>query len=47
MTDGLVHLSKDDRELLGVLAHEAGHIARRHGVRHLLQSSAVTAFIAW
>jgi Zn-dependent protease with chaperone function len=47
VTDGLVTLAKDDREILAVLAHEAGHIARRHGVRHLLQSSAITAFIAW
>lgn len=47
VTDGLVTLAKDDREILAVLAHESGHIARRHGVRHLLQSSAITAFIAW
>jgi Zn-dependent protease with chaperone function len=42
-----VTLAKDDREILGVLAHEAGHIERRHGLRQLLQNSTVTLFIAW
>jgi Zn-dependent protease with chaperone function len=47
VTDGLVTLAKDAREILGVLAHEAGHIERRHGLRQLLQNSTVTLFIAW
>jgi Zn-dependent protease with chaperone function len=47
VTDGLVTLAKDDREILGVLAHEAGHVDRRHGLRQLLQNSTVTLFIAW
>jgi peptidase M48-like protein len=47
LTDGLVTLAKDDREILAVLAHEAGHVERRHGVRQWLQNSVVTLFIAW
>lgn len=47
VTDGLVTLAKDDREILGVLAHEAGHVEQRHGIRQLLQNSAITLFVAW
>jgi len=47
VTDGLVALVRDDRELLAVLAHEAGHIARRHVMRMLLQRSVVTLWVAW
>ena len=39
ITDGLVTLAHDDREILGVLAHEAGHVERRHGLRGIVQSS--------
>jgi Zn-dependent protease with chaperone function len=47
VTDELIALAKDDRELLAVLAHEAGHIARRHTMRMLLQRSVVTLWVAW
>ena len=47
LTDGIVSLAQDDRELLAVLAHEAGHVQRRHGVRHLLQNSVVALLITW
>jgi Zn-dependent protease with chaperone function len=47
VTDGLVALVHDDRELVAVLAHEAGHIARRHVMRMLLQRSVVTLWVAW
>lgn len=40
-TDQLVKLAERDEELLGVLAHEIGHIDRRHGLRQVLQSSAL------
>lgn len=40
MTDELVALSQDPRELTAVLAHEVGHVAHRHSLRMLLQSSA-------
>jgi Zn-dependent protease with chaperone function len=47
LSDALVALARDDDEVLGVLAHEAGHVAARHGVRNVLQSSAVTLFVTW
>ena len=45
VTDALVALARDDREILGVLAHEAGHIEHRHGMRLVLQGSAVALLI--
>ena len=45
VTDGLVELAKNDEEIVGVLAHEVGHIDRRHSVRNLIQSSIVTGVI--
>jgi Zn-dependent protease with chaperone function len=47
MTDGLVALARDDRELVAVLAHEAGHVDRRHGLRQVLQNSTVALLITW
>jgi Zn-dependent protease with chaperone function len=47
LTDDIVKLARDDRELLAVLAHEAGHVQRRHGVRHLLQNSVVALLLTW
>jgi Zn-dependent protease with chaperone function len=47
VTDGLVGLARDDREILGVLAHEAGHVVRRHGLRSVLQDSIVGLAVAW
>jgi Zn-dependent protease with chaperone function len=47
VTDGLVELSKDDREILGVLAHEAGHVAHRHSLRLVMQHSAMALFLTW
>lgn len=39
VTDALVELAASDEELLAVLAHEAGHVVHRHGLRMLLQNS--------
>jgi Zn-dependent protease with chaperone function len=39
VTDALVELTSEDDEILGVLAHEAGHVDERHGMRLLLQNS--------
>ena len=47
VTDELVALAGDDRELVGVLAHEAGHVVHRHSVRLVLQNSAVALFMVW
>lgn len=46
MTDELVKLSRNDQEVLGVLAHELGHLRHRHVMRHLLESSATALVIA-
>jgi Zn-dependent protease with chaperone function len=47
VTDGLVALARDDREIVGVLAHEAGHVERRHGLRGIVQNSLIGMVIAW
>lgn len=38
VTDQLVRLARHDEEVLAVIAHELGHIERRHGLRLALQS---------
>lgn len=40
--DQLVELAENDDEVAGVIAHELGHVANRHGVRQLIQSSVVS-----
>jgi Zn-dependent protease with chaperone function len=47
MTDALVTLLDDDRLLMAVVAHEAGHVQRRHGVRKVIQSSVVGILMTW
>jgi Zn-dependent protease with chaperone function len=47
VTDALVGLAADDREVLAVLAHEVAHVEQRHGLRNMLQASAVTLLITW
>lgn len=42
LTDELVELAQDDRELQAVLAHEIGHVVHRHSLRMLLQNSATS-----
>lgn len=44
--DELVSLADTDDEVLGVLAHELAHVKYRHGLRQLIQSSVVAAFVA-
>ncbi|HYR36256.1 MAG TPA: M48 family metallopeptidase [Burkholderiales bacterium] len=46
LTDGLVDLAKTDDEILGVLAHELGHVRGRHTLRRLLEGSATALIIA-
>ncbi|HEX4935059.1 MAG TPA: M48 family metallopeptidase, partial [Gemmatimonadaceae bacterium] len=46
ITDGLVHLAEDDREIVAVLAHECGHVQHRHTLRAVLQNSAVFVVLA-
>ncbi|MEZ5320419.1 MAG: M48 family metallopeptidase [Vicinamibacterales bacterium] len=47
ITDALVDLARSDAELLGVLAHEVGHVDGRHGLRGLLQQSVVAMVVTW
>lgn len=47
MTDELVALFKDDDPvILGVLAHELGHVRRRHGLRLLVQGTVLAGVAA-
>ncbi len=46
VTDALVELAPDDDAVLGVLAHELGHIEQRHLMRRLFASAAVGAAAA-
>lgn len=46
VTDELVYLAANDRQLAGVLAHEMAHVRGRHAVRQLLQSAGVVFIIS-
>ena len=46
LTDELVELAKDDREIEAVLAHEFGHQRQRHILRHVLQDSTAALLVA-
>ncbi len=46
ITDQLVRLAESDDEILGVLAHECGHVRQRHILRGVLQNSAVFVVLA-
>ena len=41
VTDDLVKLAEHDDEILGVVAHECGHVRHRHILRSVLQNSAL------
>jgi Zn-dependent protease with chaperone function len=45
ITDALVEKAEHDREIFGVLAHEIVHVREQHGLRNVLQNSAV--FLIW
>jgi Zn-dependent protease with chaperone function len=47
LLDDLVTQLNDDKQILAVLSHEAGHAQGRHGMQLLLRSSAVGAFLAF
>ncbi|MBU5614496.1 M48 family metallopeptidase [Geomonas azotofigens] len=46
VTDRMVELAESEDELAGVLAHEIGHLERRHALRHLLQNSVTVLVVA-
>lgn len=41
LTDEIVNLVVDDEAIMGVLAHELGHLHERHLLRRLIESSAI------
>lgn len=41
LLDGLVEFTRDDDGVLGVLAHELGHVAHKHSARQILESLGV------
>jgi Zn-dependent protease with chaperone function len=45
MTDQLVKLSKNDLELVSVLAHETGHEVRRHSMRQMIGGASLGVLI--
>jgi predicted Zn-dependent protease len=46
MTDELVKLVNDDEVVLGVMGHELGHVTQRHGVRQLVQATALQTVLS-
>lgn len=46
VTDELVELTRDTREVLAVLAHEIGHVHHRHSLRMALESSTVLLLVS-
>jgi Zn-dependent protease with chaperone function len=47
VTDQLVTVAGNDAEILGVLAHELGHLEGRHSLRMLIQGSIVGILVGW
>lgn len=47
VTDGLLEIAQGDDEVVAVLAHEVGHVDRRHGLRGMLQASVVSLGVTW
>ncbi|MCH8622843.1 M48 family metallopeptidase [Undibacterium sp. TS12] len=43
ITDEIITLMNDDEAVMGVLAHELGHLHERHITRRIIQSSAIAA----
>jgi predicted Zn-dependent protease len=46
ITDQMVKAAESDEEVFAILAHEIGHVERRHTMRQILQSSAVGVAVA-
>jgi Zn-dependent protease with chaperone function len=46
ISDQLIELAKNDREILGVLAHEIGHVTGRHGLRGIYRGAGVLLLIS-
>jgi Zn-dependent protease with chaperone function len=46
ITDQLIELAENDREIFGVLAHEIGHVTGRHGLRGIYRAAGVMLLIS-
>lgn len=46
ITDQLIELAKNDREIAAVLAHEMTHVTQRHGMRMVIQNSGIFILLA-
>lgn len=46
VTDELVKLAQNDREIIGVMAHEVGHVIQRHSLRGVYQSVSVVLVVS-
>jgi Zn-dependent protease with chaperone function len=46
ITDELIKLTPNDDAILGVLAHEMGHVAHQHGLQNWVRSTALGLFFA-
>lgn len=42
LTDDLVALSRNDEELMAVLAHEIGHVRGRHALRQMIEATGIS-----
>lgn len=47
LTDELVALTKNDQELIGVLAHEQGHLIQRHSLQQVIAATGTSILIIW
>ncbi len=45
VTDELVKFAKDDYELIGVLAHEQGHLVQRHSLQQSLSGLGISIIL--
>lgn len=46
ITDELINMIEEERELTGIILHEIGHIENRHGIRSVLQNTGVFFLIS-
>jgi Zn-dependent protease with chaperone function len=47
VTDALVMLAASPDQVGAVVAHELGHVAHRHGLRHMIQASVLAALVSY
>ncbi len=47
LLDDIIDLATDERQLIGVMAHELGHVEERHVMRSLLQGAVITLAVVF